>query len=264
MSKNKIKLTIVSAFHYYKLIGRSALFLVALIIYIINKVTNTGEYFFGAEKDYILLGVIWTIFVIEMLLRMFPSKTESIGCQKQFKHTYIPKEENTIISLKTKPISTFICFIAWIALNSIFGVLYYLGIFDTGIMLLISLAYSVCDMICILFFCPFQTWIMKNKCCATCRIYNWDYIMMFTPLIFIPHIYTWSIIFIALLLLFRWEIAYKMHPERFIEGKNKALDCVNCNEKLCTHKKQLQSFLKKRMVVIQKKINAKLKKNQDN
>ena len=65
------------------------------------------------------------------------------------------------------------------------GTLYFLNVIDLGIVVIISLAFSVCDLICILFFCPFQTWMMHNRCCTTCRIYNWDFAMMFTPLIFI-------------------------------------------------------------------------------
>ena len=66
--------------------------------------------------------------------------------------------------------------------NGIFGALHLAGVLDDGIMILLCSVYSVCDIICILFFCPFQTWFMKNKCCSSCRIYNWDYAMMFTPL----------------------------------------------------------------------------------
>ena len=62
-------------------------------------------------------------------------------------------------------------------------------IIDEGVLWLVCLFYGVCDMICILFFCPFQSWFLKNKCCCTCRIYNWDYAMMFTPLFFI---YLWT------------------------------------------------------------------------
>ena len=261
MLKNNIKLTIVSLTHYYKLICRSLLFLAGIIMYILSKTTYLENHVFAFEYDYLILGVIWVFFVIEMFLRLFPSKTESIGCQKQFKHTFIEKEDTNIISMKTRPISTFICFMAWVTLNGIIGLLYFFNVIDAEILYLIALAYSVCDMICILFFCPFQTWFLKNKCCATCRIYNWDYLMMVTPLIFVPNIFTYSLIVIALIVLLRWEITYKLHPNRFIEGKNAALDCVNCNEKLCTHKKQLQSFLKKRREKIQKKINKLMKKN---
>lgn len=84
------------------------------------------------------------------------------------------------------------------------GILYFADLIDEGILLLISLFYSVYDMICILFFCPFQTWFMKNKCCTICRIYNWDFTMMFTPFIFVLGMYTWSLLFIALALFITW------------------------------------------------------------
>lgn len=67
--------------------------------------------------------------------------------------------------------------------------------------------------------------------------------MMFTPLVFIPSVYTYSLLGIALILLIRWEITYKRHPERFSSFTNANLNCSNCKEKLCKHKKQLQGFL---------------------
>ena len=85
---------------------------------------------------------------------------------------------------------------------------------------------------------------MKNKCCTTCRIYNWDYAMMATPLVFVPTWYTWSLLACALALLIRWEITVRRHPEWFSEQTNCALDCRQCEEKLCHHKKQLRRFLK--------------------
>ena len=109
-------------------------------------------------------------------------------------------------------------------------------------MILLCLAYSVCDMICILFFCPFQTWFLKNKCCCTCRIYNWDYAMMFTPLFFVRKSYTWSLLVLSVALLARWEITFYKYPERFSEATNGYLGCRNCSEKLCAHKNQLKSL----------------------
>ena len=132
--------------------------------------------------------------------------------------------------------------LVWIGFNAIFGALYMAGIFDDGIMLLISCAYSVCDMICILFFCPFQSWFLKNKCCCTCRIYNWDYAMMFTPLFFVRKPYTWGLLDFSIALLIRWEVTFYRHPERFSDQTNDYLQCSNCTEKLCTHKKQLQKL----------------------
>jgi hypothetical protein len=58
--------------------------------------------------------------------------------------------------------------------------------------------------------------------------------------------YAWSLLGISLLLLLRWEITLHRFPERFSQKTNACLSCANCEEKLCQHKKQLQSFLKKR------------------
>ena len=85
---------------------------------------------------------------------------------------------------------------------------------------------------------------MKNKCCSTCRIYNWDYAMMFTPLFFVRKTYTWSLLVLSVALLVRWEITFFLHPERFSEKTNDYLQCRNCTEKLCVHKKQLITLRK--------------------
>ncbi|MBE6877587.1 MAG: hypothetical protein E7488_00220 [Ruminococcaceae bacterium] len=241
-TKQKVKkvLSRTSTMHYSKLVFRSALFFAALVVYIYNRITGTGEYFGGLDKRPFILSFIWLVFVVEMILRFFPSKLESMGCQKQFKKAFKATDCTQPKNISWK--STFAVTAAWVALNGFIGVLYYKNIIDEGILLLISLAYSACDMICILFFCPFQTWFMKNKCCVTCRIYNWDYAMMFTPLVFTKSPFYWSILLCAVALLLRWEITYKLHPERFSEATNANLSCANCTEKLCHHKKQLRSL----------------------
>ena len=78
--------------------------------------------------------------------------------------------------------------------------------------------------------------------------------MMFTPLLFIPSLYTWSLLGLALVLLVIWEGIYHRHPERFYEQTNESLKCVNCPEKLCHHKKQLRSFLKKRKIELSEEL----------
>ena len=89
-----------------------------------------------------------------------------------------------------------------------------MGILDDGIMILLCGAYSVCDMICIMFFCPFQSWFLKNKCCSACRIYNWDYAMMFTPMLFIRNFYSWSLFFMSVVVLIHWEISVEEKREK--------------------------------------------------
>lgn len=231
------KISTISLLHFVKLTVRSLLFLATLVCYILNR-TEILTY------NAILPIIFWVLFVVEMLLRFFPSGLESMGCQKQFAKNYEPFDENRSPENQSWK-TTFLVAAVWIALNAIFGALYFMRIIDRGILILIAMAYSVCDIICILFFCPFQTWFMKNRCCTTCRIYNWDFAMMFTPLVFIPGLYTYSLLGFALALLARWEIAYRLHPERFSTATNKCLDCSLCKEKLCSHKKQLRGFLKK-------------------
>jgi len=68
--------------------------------------------------------------------------------------------------------------------------------------------------------------------------------MMFTPLFFVRKTYTWSLLALSVALLFRWEITFYLNPERFSEKTNDYLQCRNCSEKLCAHKKQLKSLWK--------------------
>ncbi len=237
------KLTPITKMHYAKLIYRSALFLAALVIYVFGKLKSSETANEGFFATYLILGIVWLVYAVEMLLRFFPSKLESPGCQKQFKRNYKPTGE-------TKPYwhswkRTFAAAAAWFALNGAIAALYFTKIIDAGILVLVSLAYGICDMICILFFCPFQTWFLKNRCCVDCRIYNWDFAMMFTPFVFLPHLYTWSLLAMSLAILIRWEVTLRVHPERFSARTNACISCQHCEEKLCRHKKQLKGFWQK-------------------
>lgn len=245
MNKTKnLKTSKIVVLHYIKLVFRSLLFVLATTVYIVNRVYDKRFALNDIHYGKAAIFVIWIVFIVEMVLRFFPSDKESMGCQKQFARNYKPIKSCKAPKLQAWQ-RTFAVAAAWIGLNAVIALLYFLKIFDSGILLLISLAFSVCDIVCILFFCPFQTWFMKNKCCGSCRIYNWDYAMMFTPLIFIKNFYTLSLVAVALALLIKWEILAHTHPERFCEDTNLSLSCGLCEEKLCHHKKQLQTYLQK-------------------
>ena len=240
--KGKRRISIVSTLHYIRLVYRFALFVMLLISYIRFRLYSEESIVESAERIPVIFYITWAVFVAEMIMRFFPSKYESPGCQKQFARNYI-KSGSTEISIPDNYAAVLVALI-WIVFNGIFGALYMEGVLDDGIMILLCSAYSVYDIICILFFCPFQTWFMKNKCCSTCRIYNWDYAMMFTPLFFVRGHYAWSLLALSVALLIRWEITFYLHPERFSEKTNDYLQCRNCSEKLCVHKKQLNSLWK--------------------
>ena len=242
------KLSLISSTHYLKLFYRSALFLIAAAVYVIGRISGEKEPFGEIEEAHWLLNMIWIVYAVEMVLRFFPSKTESMGSQRQFARNYRPTGET---DPEMPPWQrTFCAAAAWFALNGAIGGLYFAGVIDRDILILISFAYGVCDMICILFFCPFQTWILKNRCCSVCRIYNWDYAMMFTPFVYIPNPYSLSLLAMSLVLLARWEITLHLYPERFSDRTNASVQCRNCKEKLCQHKQQLHSFWEKNRDII--------------
>ena len=258
--KIRQKLTVVSSLHYLRLVYRSALLLAAVVIYIVFRVRTSAQVESFIAQRPLILGVIWVVFMVEMVMRFIPSRIESPGSQKQFSRNYI-KTGKTDIEIQDNN-GVMLVALVWIMFNGVFGALRMLGVFDEGIMILLSCLFSVCDMICILFFCPFQTWFLKNKCCSTCRIYNWDYAMMFTPLFFVKSFYSWSLLAMSVLLLLRWEITFYRAPERFAESTNGYLHCQNCTEKLCSHKKQLR-YVWKNIAETKVALLARLRKNEE-
>ena len=222
---------------------RALLFAFFATVYIIGKINGWQHPFGGLEFNKAILMPLWLMFAFEAVLKLIPNNTESIGCNKQYKKFFKPTEKTTPILLSGK--KTLLVAVVWIVPNLAFGILYLTGIVDSGFLFLATLFYAMGDMICVLFFCPFQVWFMQNRCCTNCRIYNWDMIFMFTPFVFIPHLYTYSLVVLAVIILIWWEVAYHKYPERFSESTNKNLTCASCTTKTCLHKKQLKNYIKK-------------------
>ncbi len=197
----------------------------------------THEFTFGiSEYGISPLHVLWFIFMIMMMQHIFPHKMLSMAYKKGDIREYIPVEYQRIDLLEfvqRMNVRAWQVMLVWLSFNAVFAVLYLFKVIDAGDMLMLTVFFYLCDYICILFFCPFQTFIMKSKCCINCRIYDWGYFMMFTPMLFIRNFFSWSLFFTALIVLIKWELTYSRHPERFWEGSNKHLQCSSCNEKLC-------------------------------
>ena len=238
----KSKRSLIVNLHIVRLTYRTLLFLGALTCYFFYKFKSGDSIVSSLKETPIIMWIIWVSFMLEMTLRFFPSKYESHGCQKLFESNYIKTGATEIKTDDNN--ATMMVAIVWVVFNCIFGTLHMQGIFDDDIMILISCAYSVCDDICILLFCPFQTFFFKNRCCNTCRIYNWNFAMIFTPMFFVGGFIPKSLLVLSVLLLFRWEYAFYKYPERFNATTNAYLACENCQEKLCVHKKQLKKLWK--------------------
>lgn len=212
--------------NHLKLIVRGGLFLWAIALYVI------AEDF--VKSDAWFLALTGGLFIAECIMKLFPLRWESMGSQKQFEKNFVPGKEKIRAEIKNGK-RVLVVAILWVILNGIVAHLYFRHIIDMGIIILISLFYSVCDMICVLFYCPFQK-IMGNKCCTTCRIHNWDYIMIATPLVFIDSVFARVIFCMGAVIFARWEYTLWRHPERFCEKTNANLTCARCREIRCSRK----------------------------
>ena len=222
-----------------RLIFRIIIFIIMISIYIIYP--NTFEVSKGINfiKMFSPLHIIWLIWMIDMILQLCKVPNYwPLGSQKYWAHRYLPNIKEIDKKIIKKHIQkmnkdSVAIAITWILVICLISGLYFSKLISYQVVILISTAFYVCDIICVIGWCPFKTFYMHNKCCTTCRIFNWDHAMMFTPLIVIPGIWTYSLVIMSLIVLTVWEIACAIHPERFLEKTNCALQCHNCKDKLC-------------------------------
>ena len=185
------------------------------------------------------LHLLWLVWVIDMIVQLIPAKGYlPLGSLKQFKMFYRPVKElidkkELIPFFKKSEWESLKVLGAWAMLVAGIDLLWAANILKEKELLLISVVFYVCDLLCVLLWCPFRVWIMKNRCCTTCRIFNWDHLMMFSPMLFIRGVYSISIFAIAVVVFLIWEGCFILHPERFCEETNAALQCRNCTDKLC-------------------------------
>lgn len=232
---NKLKLYIL------KLLARIAAFFFLFILYITDRSRMTDFLTIDLFKSITPLHIIWAMFMFIMILHIFPNKLRSMALLKSKEDNFVPIKDYSEFKLlkyvQDQNQKAWKVMLVWLIINGIWALVYLLGFIGEAELLLLSGFYFLCDYICILFFCPFRSKIMKNKCCVNCRIYDWGHFMMFTPMLFIKNFFSWSLFFTSVIVLIRWEIVYSKHPERFWEGSNKALQCAECKDKTCKFKK---------------------------
>ena len=225
--------------YFARLFARIFILLLSLILYFTGAdvfAPLEGMRFFSSMG---LMHLLWVIWMIDMFAQIFPfHKDISIGSLKVFAQHFrpicdkiSPKAIKAHIFAATK--SAFWVLVVWCLLTAVIGLAHARGLLSNIHLFLVTVFFYVCDLICVLIWCPFRL-MMKNRCCTTCRIFNWDHLMMFSPMLFIPSFYALSLFFVSLLVFLIWEIAILLHPERFWDKTNAALQCANCTDKLCT------------------------------
>lgn len=222
-----------------RLVGRCVVLMLSVWIFFAApqefQVLDGMNFFEGFS----IFHVLWFIWLVDMFCQLMPIRKHlALGSQKLFRRHFKPiREKINYKALKQHILTTTRSagwvMLLWSALIGFIGGLYFLDIINKNILLLISITFYVCDLICVLIWCPFRL-ILKNRCCTTCRIFNWDHLMMFSPLVFVGGFYALSLFGLSLLVWLVWEISILLYPERFWEFSNEALKCSNCTDKLCT------------------------------
>lgn len=221
-----------------RLAGRCLIFAGCLFLFFHNPEELDilqGENFF---RKFSVLHILWGIWMADMAFQLIPVNAGlALGSHKVFLKYFKPagrqdQEQALKDYMKQAAKGAGKVFALWFALTSIMGILHRKGILDDSLLFMASAAFYVCDLVCVVIICPFR-FIMGNRCCTTCRIFNWDHLMMFAPMVYIDGFYPRSLFITALAVWGMWEIYVFKYPERFWEGSNMALRCSQCTDKLC-------------------------------
>ena len=225
--------------YFMRLAGRIAALALVVVLYGVDRAQFAVLRGWNFFRRFTWLHLHWLVWVLDMLGQLLPIRAHiSLGSQKHFIARFRPiAEAVNYRALKEHITSTtrgaYKVFLLWGALLAALAILYFSRVLSPEMIFLISVVFYVCDLICVLIWCPFRL-IMKNRCCTTCRIFNWDHLMMFSPFILIPGAYTTSLLLMAFAVWVMWELCVMLYPERFWERSNLALQCSECTDKLCT------------------------------
>lgn len=215
---------------------RLAVFLCTGLVYLLHPdwLDFTGR---GLSWPLILL---WGAVLVSMLSQLNANSGLTTGCLKQYPGRFDPVPDydpgELAQAVRWQDKGAVKVAVVWLAVNLCFGLLYHRRILRIPFLALLCALFYLCDLVCVLFFCPFQFFLMHNRCCVNCRIFSWGSWMMSAPLMCVPHWYSWSLFGTGLLVLAVWEVRFRRYPERFWHGSNRNLQCTYCREQLCRYK----------------------------
>lgn len=227
---------------------RIIIFLVVLYNYIFHRDLIAGFINFQLFDKLTPLHLLWVILMGGMILHLLPQSKITMSGRKQFARTYqAPEKPYDKVGLfeyvKTMNIAAWQVMLVWLCLSVVIGILYLTDIIGVAELFMLTMFFYISDLICVLLFCPFQTFFMKTRCCVNCRIFDWGHFMMYTPMLFIKSFFSWSLFFTGAIVLIRWELAYAKHPERFWRGSNLAIRCENCTDRICKVKTPINKII---------------------
>lgn len=203
--------------------------IVVIVLFFGDLVYMLDDYF---------IPILFAYFFIDSVIVLVPYFNTSIFSGKQFKQLYRKTPKYVLSELRDAVSKSnrraLLVFILYFGALFVFGLIYInTSLFEAKHVYILFFLLNLGDYVCILFWCPFQTLLMKNSCCNTCRISNWDRLMKFVVLLLVPNIFTISLVVLAVIIFCVWEINHILYPERFYRISNASLHCANCDIKTC-------------------------------
>lgn len=213
-----------------KLFWRISAFIFCLLLVVIDEQGLTN--FLRSQ----LVGIdfykwLWLGIVLWFITAMLPRKNEKMASGKRWRKNFTKGEIKlelirTLALESTKKVYKS----QWLYLILLFGFYFIFIILRLSFWwaIVFTLWAGVVDAWCMTIWCPYRNWLVKNKCCNNCRIFNWGYLMATLPLLAVPSFWTYSIVALALAIFIQWEFLHLKFPERFYEISNRSLQCINC------------------------------------
>lgn len=216
-----------------RFIIRSILFIILIILFIRDNNIILSILNYKIIFNIKIYHIIWLYLVLEMIFLIIPYTNNHSYNGKLFAKHYIEVENynkeklDKYIEKCNKQARRVL--IVWTLFNLFIYAIYKKYNLSKSYVFLVFMFYYWLDMFCVNIWCPFHKLFFKSKCCNECRIYNWDHVMLFTPLVFIKSFWSYSLFILSLFAFFQWEYMIKIHPERFSPVSNKKLQCKYCN-----------------------------------
>ena len=148
--------------YFARLVGRCIIFILCIWAWLVKPdiyfVLNGMNFF----KTLSPLHLLWAIWVVDMFLQIVPIKNKvPVGSQKLFANHFRPiRDKINHEALRSYIVATtkaaYKVFILWCLLIAGIGALYYFGVIDQIGLFMISVLFYVCDLICVLIWCPFR------------------------------------------------------------------------------------------------------------
>jgi hypothetical protein len=227
----------------YIVLGLRTLLLILIIVpaRILPQAIAFPQPFFARFSPLHLLWLFWMLLFIK---RLFPTGQTMMAGKKIFAryNDVAPGYSKDLLKkyVKNRNAGMLRVVAAGAVCVIPFYILYLTGSIHERALVIYAVFLFALDMVFEIFFCPFQVLFMKNRCCHVCRIYNWNSLLIISPLLIIPSFFSWSLAIVALSGLVEGEIAWLRHPEYFWNISNKKLRCTACTKKMCAVRKPIR------------------------